>query len=555
MARVRGRRRVVVDHRRAMAGRAVGARAAHGEPIGRNTPADRAGYPCRQHDQGKRDTSRKGGDEGRRGDRPQHSVAQRPRADAVCRMQHDRRHRRLDAVEHARHQWRLAEREVDPRQGDEDQQRRQHEERPGHDAAPGAVQQPADVGRELLRLRSRQHHAVVERVQEASLRDPAPALDQLLVHHRDLAGRSAEADEAELEPEAERVAKARDGRRVCRGGRIRHGGDYRARRPAKGHHAGTAFPFDERTAMTDARPDGALDIAVVPRTHDLGDRFEVRRALPSVQRRMVGPFVFLDQMGPVAFAPGTGVDVRPHPHIGLATVTYLLDGEIVHRDSLGSVQTIRPGEVNWMTAGRGIVHSERTGPDARAAGSSLWGLQSWVALPQRDEEGEPGFVHVGADALPVEADQGVVARVVAGEFLGRRAPVPVRWPLFYVDVQLAPGARLAMRADYPEQAIYLVDGTLDLGPDGSFDVPQLLVLRPGASVTLAAVGTSSMRAMLLGGEPMDGPRYLAWNFVASSPERLEQAKDDWRHGRFAPVPGETEFIPLPDIPGKPVHYP
>jgi redox-sensitive bicupin YhaK (pirin superfamily) len=307
--------------------------------------------------------------------------------------------------------------------------------------------------------------------------------------------------------------------------------------------------------MTDVRPHGALDIAVVPRTHDLGDRFEVRRALPSVQRRMVGPFVFLDQMGPATFAPGRGIDVRPHPHIGLATVTYLLEGEIVHRDSLGSVQAIRPGAVNWMTAGRGIVHSERTGPGVRAAGSSLWGLQCWVALPQRDEDGDPGFVHVGADALPVEEGDGVTARVVAGEFFGRRAPVPTRWPLFYVDVTLQPGARLPVRADYPEQAVYLVDGVLDLGVDGRFDTPQLLVLRRGAAVTLTGGGASPTRLMLLGGEPMDGPRYLAWNFVASSPDRLEQAKDDWRHGRFAQVPGETEFIPLPDLPGKPVHYP
>jgi redox-sensitive bicupin YhaK (pirin superfamily) len=270
---------------------------------------------------------------------------------------------------------------------------------------------------------------------------------------------------------------------------------------------------------------------------------------------MVGPFVFLDQMGPVAFAPGKGIDVRPHPHIGLATVTYLLAGEIVHRDSLGSVQAIRPGEVNWMTAGRGIVHSERTGPDVRAAGSSLWGLQCWVALPQRDEDGDPGFVHIGADALPVESGEGIVARVVAGEFFGRRAPVPTRWPLFYVDVALQPGATLVVPAEYAEQAIYLVDGALDLGADGRFDTPQLLVLRRGATVTVAAGGASPARIMLLGGEPMDGPRYLAWNFVASSPERLEQAKDDWRHGRFPPVPGETESIPLPDLPGKPVHYP
>jgi len=307
--------------------------------------------------------------------------------------------------------------------------------------------------------------------------------------------------------------------------------------------------------MTDVRPSASLETIVVPRTHDLGERFEVRRAIPSAQRRMVGPFVFLDQMGPVAFAPGKGLDVRPHPHIGLATVTYLYEGEILHRDSLGSVQPIRPGEVNWMTAGRGIVHSERTAPELRAAGTSLSGLQCWVALPQRDEECEPEFVHIGADALPVESGEGVTARIVAGESFGRRAPVPTRWPLFYVDVRLEPGARLGMPATYAEQAIYLVDGVLDLGADGRFHTPQLIVLRRGASVTLAGGGPAVTRLVLLGGEPMDGPRFLAWNFVASSPERLEQAKEDWRRQRFAPVPGETEFIPLPEPPGQPVRYP
>jgi redox-sensitive bicupin YhaK (pirin superfamily) len=299
----------------------------------------------------------------------------------------------------------------------------------------------------------------------------------------------------------------------------------------------------------------AVDVVIVPRTHDLGDRFEVRRALPSVQRRMVGPFVFLDAMGPVVFAPGRGLDVRPHPHIGLATVTYLHSGEILHRDSLGSVQAIRPGEVNWMTAGRGIVHSERTAADVRARGSSLAGLQCWVALPRRDEEREPDFVHVGSDRLPVVEGEGAVARVVAGEFFGRRAPVPTASPLFYVDLTLQAGRRLAMPATYPEQAIYIVDGVLDLGADGRFEAGQLIVLKPGVAVELAAPAESPVQLMLLGGEPMDGPRFLSWNFVASSADRIEQAKDDWRHQRFAPVPGETEFIPLPDLPGKPVHYP
>jgi redox-sensitive bicupin YhaK (pirin superfamily) len=298
----------------------------------------------------------------------------------------------------------------------------------------------------------------------------------------------------------------------------------------------------------------AIETVVVPRTRDLGDGFEVRRALPSVQKRMVGPFVFLDEMGPSRFEAGRGLDVRPHPHIGLATVTYLFDGEILHRDSVGSVQAIRPGEVNWMTAGRGIVHSERTAPEQRRAPSSLAGLQCWVALPKRDEECEPSFVHVEAGQLPQHDGDGATARLIVGEFFGRRSPVETLSPMFYVDLRLAPDARLDVPPDYPEQAIYVAQGRLDIGDDGVFDAGRLLVLRPGVTVTLAA-GPDGARVMLLGGEPMDGPRYLAWNFVASSAERIEQAKDDWRMGRFAAVPGETEFIPLPDLPGKPVHYP
>lgn len=301
--------------------------------------------------------------------------------------------------------------------------------------------------------------------------------------------------------------------------------------------------------------DSALDVIVVPRTHELGDNFEVRRALPSRQRRMVGPFVFLDQMGPHVFTSGHGLDVRPHPHIGLATVTYLYEGEILHRDSVGSVQAIHPGDVNWMTAGRGIVHSERTAPAAREDDSPLFGLQCWVALPQSHEETEPSFRHTGKNELPVEAEDGVSARIIAGSFYGRRSPVPALSALFQVDVLLQPGAKIDVPAEYPEQAIYVTQGTLDLGNDGVFEAGQLLVLKPGRSVTLLAHGTAPARVMLLGGEPMDGPRYLSWNFVSSSPDRLEQAKEDWRAQRFDKVPGETEFIPMPDIPGKPVRYP
>ena len=301
--------------------------------------------------------------------------------------------------------------------------------------------------------------------------------------------------------------------------------------------------------------DTALEVVVVPRTHDLGDQFIVRRALPSKQRRMVGPFVFLDQMGPHVFSAGQGLDVRPHPHIGLATVTYLLDGEIMHRDSLGTVQSIRPGAVNWMTAGKGIVHSERTAPDQRQAGSSLFGLQCWVALPRELEETEPAFSHTSASELPVVEGEGATARVIAGRFFGQASPAPASSPLFYVDLQLQPGARLAMPSEYAEQALYIVDGSLDLGRDGSFGAGQLLVLKPGATLTLAGGGGSGARVMLLGGEPMEGPRYLTWNFVSSSVERIEQAKADWKAQAFPPVAGETEFIPLPDLPDKPVHYP
>jgi redox-sensitive bicupin YhaK (pirin superfamily) len=298
----------------------------------------------------------------------------------------------------------------------------------------------------------------------------------------------------------------------------------------------------------------ALDVVVVPRTHDLGDRFEVRRALPSRERRMVGPFVFLDQMGPHVFSAGHGLDVRPHPHIGLSTVTYLLEGEILHRDSLGTVQAIRPGEVNWMTAGKGIVHSERTAPEIRKGESALFGLQCWVALPRNREEADPSFTHTKAHELPVVEGEGATARIIAGSFFGRTSPVPTLSELFYVDLTLQPGARLTMPSEYAEQALYVVDGTLDLGRDGRFDAGQLLVLKAGATVTLAA-GSASARVMLLGGEPMDGPRYLTWNFVSSSSERIEQAKEEWKAQAFPKVPGESEFIPLPELPGKPVRYP
>jgi redox-sensitive bicupin YhaK (pirin superfamily) len=312
-------------------------------------------------------------------------------------------------------------------------------------------------------------------------------------------------------------------------------------------------------------PAGTAPQVIIPHTHDLGDGFLVRRALPSAQRRMVGPFVFLDHFGPVRLPPGRGMDVRPHPHTGLATVSYLMQGEIVHRDSLGVVQTIRPGEVNWMTAGRGIVHSERTGAAARAAGQQMAGLQCWVALPQAHEEDAPTFAHVGAAELPVDEGDGVRLCLIAGEFGALRSPVETLWPMVYADLQLRAGARLALPARYAEQALYVVSGALALSADGvkhpgvqdlgEHAAGHLLLLQPGAEIVIAAAGDAPAQVMLLGGEPMDGRRYLQWNFVASSAERIAQAADDWRAGRFPTVPDEQEFIPLPDLPGRPAHYP
>ena len=298
----------------------------------------------------------------------------------------------------------------------------------------------------------------------------------------------------------------------------------------------------------------AIDSVVIPRTADLGDGFTVRRALPSAQRRLVGPFVFFDRMGPAMLRPGTGLDVRPHPHIGLATVTYLFDGEILHRDSLGSVQPIRPGELNWMTAGRGIVHSERTPAELRTRGSGVSGIQAWVALPRADEEIEPDFAHHPKDALPILADRGYEARLISGTLDGVSAPVEVRSAMFYADVALEPGGRFQVPAEHVERAAYVVEGRIGICAEATFDSDKLIVFAPGAEIVVAALGGPA-RVMLFGGEPMDGPRHVWWNFVSSSSERIEQAKADWKAGRFPPVPGETEFIPLPENPPRPVSYP
>ncbi|RKH67288.1 pirin family protein [Corallococcus llansteffanensis] len=298
----------------------------------------------------------------------------------------------------------------------------------------------------------------------------------------------------------------------------------------------------------------SLETLIVPRVRDLGDGFTVRRALPSARRRMVGPFIFLDQMGPADFDPGRGLDVRPHPHIGLSTVTYLFEGEILHRDSLGVVQSIRPGAVNWMTAGQGIVHSERTGPDTRAAGGRLFGIQAWLALPKQHEETAPAFVHHPTDTLPVVEGDGVRLHVIAGEMHGGKSPVRTHSALFYADARLDKGARLKLPAEHEERGLYLVEGSVEV--EGTrFEPGELLVFKPGSEIVLGA-GDAPARMMLLGGEPMDGQRYLFWNFVSSSQERLEAAKKDWKEGRFGKVPQETEFIPLPpDDPPAPVRYP
>ncbi|HEY9284942.1 MAG TPA: pirin family protein [Pyrinomonadaceae bacterium] len=300
----------------------------------------------------------------------------------------------------------------------------------------------------------------------------------------------------------------------------------------------------------------AIETLVVTRARDLVDGFKVRRALPSARRRMVGPFVFLDQMGPEVLRAGRGLDVAPHPHIGLATVTYLFAGELLHRDGLGTVQAIRPGEVNWMTAGRGIAHSERTPPRLRAGGSELFGIQSWVALPLRHEECAPAFAHHGAAELPVVEGEGKRVRLIAGSLYGARSPVKTPSEMFYADVELEAGARLPVPAAHDERAAYVVEGAAVIEGDGAtFDAGQLMIFKPGADITLAAPRPS--RVMLLGGEPPDGGRrHIWWNFVSSSPERIEQAKEDWRAGRFAPVPDETETIPLPPESGPVVvRYP
>ena len=284
-------------------------------------------------------------------------------------------------------------------------------------------------------------------------------------------------------------------------------------------------------------------LLITGRTHELGDGFSVRRLLPHAQRRMVGPFVFLDHMGPAVFAPGSGIDVRPHPHIGLATVTCLFEGALRHRDSLGCVQDILPGDVNWMTAGRGIVHSERTPPAQRAAGQRVHGIQTWVALPVDQAECVPAFVHHAARDLPAWTEGGARLRLIAGNAYGRRAPVQVLSPLFDVTCVAGPGAVFDLPAEHAERALYVLEGEVDLD-DRTVRAGELAIELGGTPGRLRAHTT--VTALLFGGAPYGTPPHLWWNFVAAERTRIEQAKRDWREGRFGSVPGETDFIPLPE---------
>ncbi|MEM1419517.1 MAG: pirin family protein [Pseudomonadota bacterium] len=293
----------------------------------------------------------------------------------------------------------------------------------------------------------------------------------------------------------------------------------------------------------------AIETVIVPRARDLGG-FEVRRALPAPKRQMVGPFIFFDQMGPAEFLTDQGIDVRPHPHIGLATVTYLYDGAIRHRDSLGSNLEIEPGAVNWMIAGKGITHSERTSAERRKAElNPLYGIQTWVALPEDAEETDPGFEHQAKDALPFLEGEGKQVRLILGNLYGEKAPVKTFSEMFYADAVLEAGAKIPLTNDHEDRGIYVVAGEVEIA-GVSYAAGQMMVFRPGDEITVTAAQSS--RLMLLGGETLNGPRYIWWNFVASSQEKIEAAKEawregDWQNGRFhLPPDDDAEHIPLPD---------
>ena len=292
----------------------------------------------------------------------------------------------------------------------------------------------------------------------------------------------------------------------------------------------------------------AIETLIVPRARDIGG-FEVRRALPSAKRQMVGPFVFFDQIGPAEFLTDQGIDVRPHPHIGLATVTYLYKGEFQHRDSLGTNQMIYPGEVNWMIAGNGVTHSERTSADTRKGPSKLFGIQTWVALPEKHEETDAGFEHHAQDALPFLEGAGKQVRLIIGDAYGERAPTKTFTEMFYADAILEAGAALPLPDNHEDRGIYITQGSIEVAGD-NFSTGQMMVFRPGDAITVKA-GPAGARLILLGGETLEGPRHIWWNFVASSKEKIEAAKQawadgDWEHGRFQlPTDDKDEFIPLP----------
>jgi len=294
---------------------------------------------------------------------------------------------------------------------------------------------------------------------------------------------------------------------------------------------------------------GTLETLIIPRARDIGG-FEVRRALPSPKRQMVGPFIFFDQMGPAEFITEGGIDVRPHPHIGLGTVTYLYQGEFEHRDSIGTHQMIYPGEVNWMVAGRGVTHSERTSAGTRARRHSLFGIQTWIALPEDREDMAPDFEHHGRAALPELRDGGIEARLILGTAHGKASPVTLYSEAFYLDVTLAPGASYPLPDEHEDRGLYITEGSVEVAGD-MFEAGRMMVFRPGDRISVKA-GPRGARLMALGGATMNGPRYIWWNFVASSKERIAEAQRDWNAadwagGPFRLPPGDTdEFIPIPE---------